>query len=173
MILLTLGTHEQPFDRALDLVAPLGAHEPVLVQHGHTTARPGVPGLEWVDFVERDRMRELVSEASAVICHAGVGCIVTAITLGRMPIVIPRLASFGEHIDDHQLQITTEMQAAGMVVACMKDTDLPAAIAEARTRTPVLPGRGDLKRAVADATTLAQPRPILSLRSVVYSASVD
>jgi UDP-N-acetylglucosamine transferase subunit ALG13 len=170
VILLTLGTHEQPFDRALDLVAPLGARERVLVQHGHTAPRPGTPGVEWVEFTERERMRELVAEASTVVCHAGTGCIVTAISLGRTPVVIPRLARHGEHVDDHQLQITTEMQAAGMVVACLEGDDLEAAIAEARGRRAALPGRGDLKLAVAEATAPARPRRIPSLRAVVGAA---
>lgn len=153
MLLLTLGTHEQPFDRAVDAVVPLAAREHVVVQHGHTPARPGVAGIEWVEFTGRARMRELVAEASAVVCHAGTGCIVTAISLGKTPVVMPRLARHGEHVDDHQLQITKEFAAAGMVVACLEGDDLDAAIEEARRRKAVLPGRGDLKAAIAEATT--------------------
>ena len=153
MILLTLGTHEQPFDRAVDAVVPLAAREPVVVQHGHTAARPGTPGVEWIEFTGRERMRELVAEAATVVCHAGTGCIVTAISLGRTPVVIPRLARHGEHVDDHQLQITSEFAAAGLVVPCLEAGDLEAAIEEARGRTAVLPGRGDLKVAIAEATT--------------------
>jgi UDP-N-acetylglucosamine transferase subunit ALG13 len=171
LILLTLGTHEQPFDRAIDMVAGLGGAQAVLVQHGHTAPRPGLAGFEWVKFVERERMRELVAEASTVICHAGVGCIVTAVTLGKTPVVIPRLARFGEHVDDHQLQITTEMETAGMVVACVDAAALPGAVEAARTRKAVLPGRGDLRQAVREATAEALRRPPkLSLRSVVAGA---
>lgn len=171
MILLTLGTHEQPFDRAIDVLESLGGSEAVLVQHGHTPPRLGTPGFEWVEFVERERMHALVAEASTVVCHAGVGCIVTAVSLGKTPVVIPRLARFGEHVDDHQLQITTEFEAAGMVVACVDAAALPAAVAAARTRTASLPSRGDLKQAVRDATERA-PRTAakLSLRSVVAAA---
>jgi UDP-N-acetylglucosamine transferase subunit ALG13 len=168
LILLTLGTHEQPFDRAIDMVEALAGDEPVLVQHGHTPPRLGTAGFEWVEFVERERMRELVAEASTVICHAGVGCIVTAVSLGKTPVVIPRLARHGEHVDDHQLQITTEMEAAGMVVACVDASALAGAVEAARTRKAALPGRGDLKEAVREATADALRRPPkLSLRSVV------
>ena len=170
MILLTLGTHEQPFDRAVDFVTPLGLQDTVVVQHGHTPPRPGTPGLEWVRFVEREAMRDLVRDASAVVCHAGVGCIITAISLGKMPVVIPRLARHGEHVDDHQLQITTEMQAAGLAIACLDGAGLPVALAAARAHTPALPGLGDLKQAVAEATASPRPRPILSIRSVVAGA---
>ena len=152
MILLTLGTHEQQFERALAGVTPLAARETMVVQHGHTPARPGTPGVEWVEFVERERMRELVAEASTVICHAGVGCIVTAISLGKMPVVIPRLARYGEHVDDHQLQITTEFATAGMVVPCLEGASVERAVDDARGRAPSLPGRGDLRQAVAEAT---------------------
>jgi UDP-N-acetylglucosamine transferase subunit ALG13 len=172
LILLTLGTHEQPFERAVDMVAPLGAADTVVVQHGHTPPRPGTPGVEWLRFVERERMRELVREASAVVCHAGVGCIITSISLGKTPVVIPRLARHGEHVDDHQLQITTEMEAAGMAVACLAAGDLTAALATARSSRPMLPGLGDLKLAVAEATAPLGPRPNLSIRSVVAAARI-
>ena len=132
---------------------PLGARERVVIQHGHTAPRPGTPGVEWIEFTDRERMRELVAEAATVVCHAGTGCIVTAISAGRTPVVIPRLARHGEHVDDHQLQITREFAAAGLVVPCLEGSGLEAAIDDARGRKAVLPGRGDLKAAVAEATT--------------------
>ena len=167
MILVTLGTHEQPFERALDMLAPITGPETVLVQHGHTPPRPGTPGVEWVEFVGREEMRDLVRKASAVVTHAGVGCIVTAISLRHTPVVIARLARYGEHVDDHQVQITTELETAGMVVACLDGGGLPQAIEKARSHKASLPGRGDIRRAIAEATAVAPRRFFPSIRSVV------
>ena len=170
MILLTLGTHEQPFERAIDMVLALGADERILVQHGHTPPRPQTSGVDWVEFVDREQMRQLVADASTVICHAGVGCIMTAVALGTTPVVIPRLARFGEHVDDHQLQITREMEAAGLAVAATDAAALRSAVERAATLVPALPDRGDLREAVRDATAERRPRPKLTIRAVVGGA---
>jgi UDP-N-acetylglucosamine transferase subunit ALG13 len=154
LILLTVGTHDQPFERAIDLVGPLVGTDRVVIQHGHTPPRLGLRA-EWREFVSREEMEGLMRDASTVICHAGVGCIVTALTLGRMPIVIPRLSARGEHVDDHQLQIATAMHAAGMVAVCDGEQGLDDAIRRTRSQPPRLGGNRELHRAIATATLAA------------------
>jgi UDP-N-acetylglucosamine transferase subunit ALG13 len=156
LIFLTLGTHEQAFERALDLMVPLAETEEVVIQHGHTPPRPDSPGVEWIQFMSYDEIVEHMERASGIVCHAGVGTIITALRLARTPVVLPRLRHLDEHVDDHQLQITSELGRHGHVVACLDD-DLPAALTEARSRRRVdLPGGRPLREAVRQAS--AQPR---------------
>ena len=54
MIVVTVGTHEQPFDRLMSAVVALGDSEPMLVQYGTCTITSG-PG-EWVDFLSFDEL---------------------------------------------------------------------------------------------------------------------
>jgi UDP-N-acetylglucosamine transferase subunit ALG13 len=70
-------------------------------------------------------------EADAVVCHAGVGTLMTAVSLGRVPVAMPRLRAHGEHVDDHQAQIARELGSAGYVIPCVEGADLPAALRRA------------------------------------------
>jgi UDP-N-acetylglucosamine transferase subunit ALG13 len=67
-------------------------------------------------------MQEFILAADAVVCHAGVGTIMTVLESGRRPVVIPRLRRYGEHVDDHQQQLATELESSGIVV-CYKQGD--------------------------------------------------
>ena len=130
MILVTLGTDEHPFERALDAVDRLRPAHELVVQHGHTPARDW-EGVTWFDFVPFDSLRSLMSDADAIVSHAGVGTIMTVVSLGRRPVVISRLAAYGEHVDDHQLQIVAKLASRGFVVP-LEDAEIEAAIEESR-----------------------------------------
>ncbi len=72
-------------------------------------------------------------EASAVVCHAGVGTILSALGTGKQPIVLPRLRQYGEHVDDHQLQITRAFANRAIVIACFDGDDIIECVSQART----------------------------------------
>jgi UDP-N-acetylglucosamine--N-acetylmuramyl-(pentapeptide) pyrophosphoryl-undecaprenol N-acetylglucosamine transferase len=152
LIFLTLGTHEQPLSRAIDVLVPLAHEHEIVVQHGHTPARHDLPGFRWERFIGLEQMEEHILAAEAVFCHAGVGCIMTAVGHGRTPVVIPRLSSLGEHVDDHQLQIASHFEARGLVVTCGLGDDPREAIERARLGRVALAGDGTLRRAVGAAT---------------------
>jgi UDP-N-acetylglucosamine transferase subunit ALG13 len=149
LIFVSLGTHEQPFERAIDLVEPLAPGHVVVVQHGHTPPRYDRAGMVWNRFVAYEQVVELMLEADAVVCHAGVGTVMTALGLGRTPVVVPRLARLGEHVDDHQLQITAALVERGLAVPVYEGGDMRAALREAaRQRSGTLAVSGDLREAV-------------------------
>ncbi len=153
MIFVSLGTHEQPFARAIDLVRPLSATDQIVVQHGHTPTRPGEPGFRWIDFLPYEEVVSLMKEADAVVCHAGVGTIVTAVHADIVPVVIPRLHRFHEHVDDHQLQIVTELGSRGLLQPVLEPEDVVPAVEAARgKRSTALNIRSELRRVVAEAT---------------------
>ena len=154
MIFVTLGTHEQPFARALDLVAELEfEEEEVLVQYGATPARSDLTNVKWVDYLEWDALTQTMRRAEVVISHAGVGSAVTAIRAGKKPVVVPRLARLGEHVDDHQLQLAERLAQRELALVCGLGESLSGVVDEARTsRAPTLAtGRSQLHRAVAEA----------------------
>jgi UDP-N-acetylglucosamine--N-acetylmuramyl-(pentapeptide) pyrophosphoryl-undecaprenol N-acetylglucosamine transferase len=153
VIFVTLGTHEQPFERALDLLAPLSEGDDLLVQHGSTPPRPQWPGVEWSRYLDWEPLIARMQDADVVITHAGVGSAVTAIRAGKKPILLPRLARFGEHVDDHQLQLAERLAAFGMALACTPGSRLDELVTEARMSTARASSgrRGELAAAVADA----------------------
>lgn len=125
MILLSLGTHYHPFPRALDLVEPLARRgERLIIQYGTTPPRVGMPNTTWMEFMGFDEVEATMTEVDGVVCHAGVGTIMTALGQGHTPVVIPRQAKHGEHVDDHQIDIATRFAERGLVRCVTSETDL-------------------------------------------------
>jgi UDP-N-acetylglucosamine--N-acetylmuramyl-(pentapeptide) pyrophosphoryl-undecaprenol N-acetylglucosamine transferase len=164
LIFITLGTHGQPFGRALDLLATLTPDEDLVVQHGITPPRPEMAGVRWVEYFDWDKMVETMRRADAVVSHAGVGSAVTALRAGKRPVLVPRLGGFGEHVDDHQLQLSTRFSERGLAFICRPGDKLAPLVELARQAGPI-PGTGsgaDLAQAVARAALgnrFREPRP--------------
>jgi UDP-N-acetylglucosamine transferase subunit ALG13 len=147
MIVVTLGTNEQPFDRLVRAAAALSELEDVLVQYG-ASREPHGRG-EWVEFLSFDELAERMRDARAVVCHAGVGSIMLARRCGHRPVVVPRRVQLGEAVDDHQLHMARRLDAAGIVTLVEDERDLAAAVgaggaAPAAGATPGLAGAAAL-----------------------------
>ncbi|HEY7453593.1 MAG TPA: glycosyltransferase [Thermoleophilaceae bacterium] len=127
MILFTVGTNEQPFDRLVRAAAELETDEPLFVQHGASLVEHG--SGEWVDFLSYEDLTARAHEARVVICHAGVGSIMMARRCGHTPLVVPRRHHLGEAVDDHQLVLARRLDAAGSVVLVEDEQRLARAIA--------------------------------------------
>ena len=121
-----------------------------LVARGSYVTRTAFPAtserMRMVDRLPIERMAEKIREAEAVVTHAGVGSVLLCYLLGVVPIVFPRRAELGEHVDDHQMEFARRMEREGELVAAYDGEDLLRAIAEyperlARTRRPA-PGNG-------------------------------
>ena len=148
MILCVFGTHPQPFDRALDWVIDAAGDEQLVVQHGATARRDAPPGAVWHELVPYDELVELIRAADVVVSHAGVGTLMTVIDQGRRPVAIARRREFGEHVDDHQLQIAGELGARGYVIPCAGEAELRDALRSGRGAVAAIAEpSGDLRRA--------------------------
>jgi UDP-N-acetylglucosamine transferase subunit ALG13 len=137
MILVTCGSSHLPFDRLVAAGGELaGADEPIVVQHGPSPVRAA--GARNIDFLPMDRLTELVREARVVVTHAGVGSILLALTNGKKPVVVPRLAALGEAVDDHQLECARRFARAGLVTLVEDPPGLGLAVASAETSSAAL-----------------------------------
>jgi UDP-N-acetylglucosamine transferase subunit ALG13 len=168
VILLTLGTHPQPFDRAVDWALDLG--EDLVVQHGSTAARLDAPQTVWHEFVDHEILNGLIACADLVICHAGVGTVMSALRLGRTPVVMPRLMDHGEHVDNHQLQITRALASRDYVIPCVERHELEAAMEIAHTNAKRRTEGGELLPHVVRAAG-GDPDRLLARRQTADSAS--
>jgi UDP-N-acetylglucosamine transferase subunit ALG13 len=131
LIFVTVGTHHDPFTRLLDALAPLDGSE-LVVQHGSAPPPPGVARAE--AYMPFDRMAECFRAAERVITHAGVGSILCATREGHTPLVVPRRHDLGEHVDEHQAELTRALEARGRVVGVWDTAELPALLATAPAR---------------------------------------
>ena len=136
MIFVTVGNATQSFDRLLNAIDELAGKsafegEHVLIQSGnspkfvarHCEARP---------FISMDEFSDLMEQASLIICHGGCGTQLHAIRLGRIPVVMPRLEKYGEHLNDHQMQLVQALAAERKIVAAYDVDGLAQAIIQAR-----------------------------------------
>ena len=113
MIVVTVGTNEARFDRLIAAAAPLAQDEELFVQHGPSPVRPD--GAACVDYVGFDELLEQMRAARVVVTHAGVGSVISALSVGQLPVVVPRLQRHGEAVDDHQVPFGRRLRDAGLV----------------------------------------------------------
>ena len=128
MIVVTVGTNEARFDRLLRIFESSPADEELFVQHGPSPIRP--QGATCVDYLPYTELAGTIRRARAVVTHAGVGSIMTALANGKRPVVVPRLRRFGEAVDDHQLELGLRLHEAGLVTLVERPEDVRAAIDE-------------------------------------------
>lgn len=106
MIFVTVGTHEQQFNRLVQKIDELkkdGAiGEEVLIQTGYSTYEPKY--CEWRQWIPYPEMVENVNRARIVITHGGPSSFIMPLRVGKPPIVVPRQARFEEHVNDHQIK---------------------------------------------------------------------
>jgi len=135
MILVTVGTHHAPFDRLIEAAEGYAARsgERVVVQTG--PSRVPAPHCETFVWILPERLETLAAEARVVVTHAGPGSILMALAAGRVPVVVPRDPSRGEHVDDHQIRFAAHLADPVRVVL---DT---TALAEA-LESPTINGTG-------------------------------
>jgi UDP-N-acetylglucosamine transferase subunit ALG13 len=131
VIFVTVGTHHQPFQRLLDALGALDPSE-LVVQHGPGDPPAGVARAE--AYLAFDEMTDCFREAETVVTHAGAGSILCAIREGHVPLVVPRRHDLGEHVDEHQAELTRALEARGSVIAVWDVERLPDALAAAPPR---------------------------------------
>ncbi len=147
-----------PFQRLVDAMGAYAAAHPeesLWIQHGKAV----LPGqVDGASMVPRAEVMERLRAADVAVCHGGSGAIADALDAGHIPVVVPRLRRFREHVNDHQLEIVDALAQAGRVIAVHDIAALEAAIGQART----MPEHGQPPRATADLGT-AVARDLTSL----------
>lgn len=106
MIFVTVGTHEQQFNRLIKKVDELKRdgiiNEPVFIQTGFSTYEPKY--CEWKKLIPYPEMLNKVKEARIIITHGGPASFIMPLQEHKIPIVVPRQLKFEEHINDHQVE---------------------------------------------------------------------
>jgi UDP-N-acetylglucosamine transferase subunit ALG13 len=133
LIFVTVGTHHDPFARLLAALGELDAAE-LVVQYGPGKPPPGVARAE--AFMPFEQMVECFQAAEKVVTHAGVGSILCASREGHTPLVVPRRHDLGEHVDEHQAELTRALAARGAVVPVWDVGELAELVAAAAPRRP-------------------------------------
>ena len=120
MIFVTTGSQKFQFNRLLQKIDSLIeegiVREEVYAQIGESDYLP--KHYEYCAFLDRESFARKMKECSMVITHGGTGAIIGAVKQGKKVIAVPRLARFGEHVDDHQVQLLGEFDGMNLICAC-------------------------------------------------------
>jgi UDP-N-acetylglucosamine transferase subunit ALG13 len=124
-IFVTVGT-QLPFDRLVRTVdewcGGRRANVEAFAQIGPARYQPR--HIEWKQFIAAGECRRRVEDSDAVIAHAGMGSIITALELGKPIVVMPRRAELNEHRNEHQLATARSLLAQGKVIVAFDEAHL-------------------------------------------------
>lgn len=134
-LFVPLGTQKFPFGRlitALNELVDKGVYAPeeIVMQ---STMYPVDPKFKHVGLIPADEFNGYMQEAEVVITHSGVNSIISCMQLGKPLVVVPRLHEYGEHVDNHQVEIAELMATKYDVLTLMDMKDLESTINAART----------------------------------------
>lgn len=126
MIFVCLGSREYQFNRLLrklDELVECGAiADTIISQIGQSTYLP--KHYSYKRFMPVDEFKKNQQNADLIISHGGTGALIGALKMGKKVLAVPRLAKYGEHIDDHQMQIVEALSKEGYLKAAMCMDDL-------------------------------------------------
>ena len=125
MIFVTLGTQNFNFIRLLEAVEKAIENgviqEKVIAQIGNNKFHS--VKIDCIPFLGKESFNTYMDEANFVISHAGTGSIISALKKRKKIIVGARLAEFGEHIDDHQLEILDTFAKMDLIIPLNRDLE--------------------------------------------------
>ena len=138
MIFVTLGTQDKPFNRLLEAVQKQidnkKIKEKVIVQAGCTNFES--KDMEIFDLIPMEDFSKYIAECDLLITHGGVGSIVDALKKDKKVIAAARLYKYGEHVNDHQLQIIKNFGDAGYIIPLDDFDALDEALKKAKKFKP-------------------------------------
>lgn len=106
MIFVTVGTHEQQFNRLIEEMDRLKGEgiieDEVIMQTGFSTYEP--QHCKWSKLIPYEEMNQNIQEARIVITHGGPASFIAPLQIGKIPIVVPRQLQYDEHVNNHQLE---------------------------------------------------------------------
>lgn len=118
MIFVTVGTQDKPFTRLLEAIDKAIERkeivDEVIVQAGYTKYES--KNMRVLEYVPFDEFGKYIDSADVIITHGGVGSILSSVKKGKKVVAVARLAEYGEHTNDHQLQVIDKMSKDGYIV---------------------------------------------------------
>lgn len=126
LIFVILGTQDKPFTRLLKQIEKEikkgNIKEKVVVQAGITDYKSD--NMEIYDLIPMSEFKENIKKSDYIITHGGVGSILDSLKCNKKVIAVPRLKEFGEHENDHQVQIVKKFEQLKYIKGCYKIEEL-------------------------------------------------
>lgn len=123
-IFVVTGTQE-PFDRmvrAIDKWAVTQNKHEIFAQIASADYHP--VSFESTGFISPEKFDAYFKGADLIVSHAGMGTIISALSNAKPIIVMPRLALYHEHRNDHQLATAKSFEQMGYVKVAYTEEEL-------------------------------------------------
>ncbi len=135
MIFVTVGSQKFQFNRLLkkmdELVDKRIITDTIFAQIGCSDYLPR--NYQYKTFLNRTEFNEMIDRCDLFITHGGTGAIIGAVKKGKKVIAVPRLKKYGEHVDDHQIQLLEQFDEMNIIEACFDLDNLAKKYQDIRT----------------------------------------
>ncbi len=137
MIFLTVGT-QFAFDRLVKAVdEAMGQkviEEEIFAQIGESSYIPA--NFRYAKTMDKSEYDRHVLSSTAIIGHAGMGTIISAMNAGKPLLVLPRMRKFKEAVNDHQVSIARQFEHQRYLLAAYKAEEIAARMKELSSFVP-------------------------------------
>ena len=139
-VFVITGTQKFPFNRLIQSVDQLAEPGHILedaditAQSGAATVR--TKHMHCIPFLSPEEMSGYTNAADLVITHGGTGAIMESLQAGKPVIAVARLSKYGEHVDDHQMEIVDQFTKDNYVIGLHETNDLEQAVQKGLRFTP-------------------------------------
>lgn len=123
MIFVTIGTQE-PFDRLIKVLDNIAEHleESVIVQTMETDYH--IKNMTVYSFMPPSEYMRILNESRLIVSHAGMGTVISALMANKPIVILPRIASLGEHRNEHQLATANKLKELGYAYVANDEQEL-------------------------------------------------
>lgn len=119
MIFVTLGTQDKQFPRLLEAVQKQidkgNIKDDVVVQAGQTKYKSD--DMKIFSLIDQDTFERYIEKCDFLITHGGVGSILTGLNHNKKIIAAARLYKYGEHTNDHQVEMVEKFSEEGYILS--------------------------------------------------------
>ncbi len=122
MIFVMYGTQPHNFEYLGTVVNEIDTDYEVVVQIGESINNITRPNTTVMAYT--DKFDEYVQRASIIITHGGVGSIMSGLKQHKKVIAVSRLADAQEHVDNHQLEVTTKLAKGDYIYHLSRDENI-------------------------------------------------
>lgn len=123
MIFVTVGTHEQQFNRLVQYIDKLKGdniiEDEVIMQTGFSTYKPQY--CDWHKILPYHEMIKKIENARIVVTHGGPSSFILPLQMGKVPVVVPRQKQFGEHINNHQVDFVRKISKSQSTIIVVEN----------------------------------------------------
>lgn len=136
-VFVPLGTQRFPFGRlvsAFNEMIVRGVYQcnEVVMQSSVYDVQPL---FSHYGLISNEQFNAYINKAEVVVTHSGVNSIITCMELMKPLVIVPRLFQYGEHVDNHQLEIAELLETKYGVIVVRDMSLLKEAIEAAKYHT--------------------------------------